>query len=70
MLKAGDNFVCTCCEGSFSEIELRKDVQWGPVCMECKRDLTAAEKELSKAGIDRPMVNNDINDQNKRRFKK
>ena len=70
MLRAGDNFVCSCCNGTFSEIELRKDVQWGPVCMDCKRNLTIAEKELSKAGIKRPMMNEDINDQNRKRFNK
>ena len=70
MLRAGDNFVCSCCNGTFSEIELRKDVQWGPVCMDCKRILVIAENILEANGLSRPITKDDINDQNRKRFNK
>lgn len=62
-------FRCVCCEEVHPDAEAHYDQQFeGPVCNECKRNCLWATARLKLAGIDRPLINHDLNEQLYARF--
>jgi hypothetical protein len=67
--KAGHLFSCVCCSDEKDESEAKYDTQLnGPICFECQRNTNWAVAYMKKAGISRPLNQNDLNPQLKARF--
>lgn len=69
-MKAGYEFICSCCKEPHPEDEAINDAQLGPICKSCERQARWATAWLKRAGINRPMDENDVTEQYKSRYNK
>ena len=61
-----DKFTCGICKEVFEMKYARKDDQFGFVCVTCKTYANNALRALRCEGIDRPLMDTDINDNNRK----